>query len=154
MAILKVMIAWTVGLVGVLLFCGSVSVTVSDGAESFYSLLGAEIMLSRVVVCVIWLVFFLYLAFFVSLVLLKLRKTVYYIVLSVFGLLHTACVLCVFTFSAYALALLCLVLIVFSYLFLSYALLKKLVKFAPVFLPYLMWLTYLFVVLYKILLLN
>jgi len=154
MAILKVMIAWTVGLVGVLLFCGSVSVAVSSGAELFYSLSGSEIMLPRTAVCVVWLAFFLYLAFFVALILLKLRKPVYLISLFVFGLLHTACAICIFVLSAYALGLLCLVLVAVLYLFLSYALLKKLTKFALVFLPYLVWLTYLFAVLYKILLLN
>lgn len=154
MAILKGLIAWTAGLVGVLAFCGSVSGIVEEGAESFYALTGAEMMLSRGLTCVIWLVMFVYLAFFFSFVFIYLKRPIYIVVSVVFLALHSACCLCLFKFSIPFLALCCLVLITCIYSYIAYKLLKKLPKFAIIFLPYLLWLTYLFVVLYKILIIN
>lgn len=154
MALLKGLVACTVGLVSVLVFCGSVSGIVERGAADFYLLQGSEPMMDRFWTCVVWFVFFLYLTFFVALVVLKLKKPLVFVLCITWGILHTTCVLCVFYFKILYLGLISLTLVIGIYIYLAFRLSKVMPKLSWAFLPYLVWLGYLFSILYAVTALN
>lgn len=154
MALLKGLLATTIGLVSVLLFCGSMSGVVERGSEEFYSLSGTEFMLGRGWTCIIWFIMFLFLAFFVAFVFLYLKGGLNISLLTLFGVLHTGVLFLVFRCKAYLVGIILLACIVGIYIYLSMQIVRKKPKFVFLSLPYLIWLSYLFSVLYSVVLTN
>ena len=153
MTLLKGLVACAVGLFSVILFCGSVSGVVEGGVSEFYALHGS-VLLNRVLFCAVWFIFFLFLALFVGVFILNFSGFFDYLLLFVWGALHTLVPVLTYQYSEYLSSLILLLLIILIYLWFLWRFLRKLPKITLLFLPYLGWLGYLFAILYSITLIK
>ncbi len=154
MTLLKGLIVFAFGLVGVIFFCGSVSGVVERGANVVYALFGAKVLLPDVVISVVWFAFFVYLAVFVGVYLLVVKDGKSGLLLPLFGFLHSVVPFCIFFWGLYLVSLCLFAVLIVLYLYFCKKLVKRSVRFIFLVLPYLLWLSYLFVALYVLTLLN
>lgn len=152
MTLLKGLVASAVGLFCVLIFCGSISGVVQSGIAEFYSING-EFLMDKRLFSTIWLVCFLFLAVFIGIYVLTFSGWEY-CPLFVWCALHTLIPVLVFKFSEILLSLVLLFVVIGLYVYFLVRISTKKPKIVLFFLPYLGWLTYLFVILYSISLLN